>query len=552
MLLPGSEETQTVDTVSWVRILDDGRWRDGFLDPARCPQSSRIAVEVWVNLAVVDGLYFIRPPDWRLLWNYSRTVGVPATIRKTVSRYRERLRNQTFLSVGIGTVVEADSTAGAREGIRVAFVAPRHPQCVERMVLADVLLRPATQDWTLSSTEVVHVGLPNDVDLAAPEKLAGWSPWSEEPLDADELREALDTVEPLCRKALASPSRRRFPATPAVAEVRGREPTNRNRARPSAVLFGYGNYAKTAILPGVRDHLDITRIHEIDPVQIGRLSRRTDRAWDTSGVARPGPGHDVWLIAGYHHTHAPLALAALEAGAVAVVEKPLATTIDDATRLVAALGGGGRRLFGCFQRRYSPFNQWARADLGVEAGQPVSSFSIVYEVPLPARHWYRWPASRSRLTTNGCHWIDHFLYLNDFAAVRDRQVFAGGDDDVVVAVELVNSAVFSMTLTSRGSPRTGLENHVELRVGSRTVKMINDASYVAQDRHRVLRRRRLNRLDAYGRMYAAIAQAIVAGEPGDSARSVEATTTLTLGLEEDYAIALARRGDGGARPPTSR
>jgi len=75
---------------------------------------------------------------------------------------------------------------------------------------------------------------------------------------------------------------------------------------------------------------------------------------------------------------------------------------------------------------------------------------------------------------------------------------------------------------------------------------------VAQDRRRVLRRRRLNRLDAYGRMYAAIAQAIVAGEPGDSARSVAATTALTLGLEEEYASALAGRGDGDATPPTSR
>jgi len=448
-----------------VRLLD-GRWRDGFLDPARCLGSSRIAVEVFVNIAAVDDLYFAHSPDWRLLWNYTRTVGITATVRKTMSRHQERLRNQTFVSVGIGTVVEADPTAAVPEGTRVAFVAPRHPRCVERVVLADVLLRPVTQDWALSPTGMVHLGLPDDVERASAERLAGWSPWSEKPLGAEEVREALDTVEPLCRTALSAPGRRRFATGSPVAEVRSGAATNRGQGRPSAVLFGYGNYAKTAVLPGVREHLEVTRIHEIDPVQIGRLSRRPDWAWDTSGQARPGTRHDVWLIAGYHHTHAPLALAALEAGAVAVVEKPLATTIEDAASLVAALDGGGR-LFGCFQRRYSPFNQWARTDLGVEAGQPISAFSIVYEVPLPARHWYRWPSSRSRLTTNGCHWIDHFLYLNDFAPVRHRQVFAAGDDDVIVAVELVNGAVFSMTLTSRGSPRTGLENHVELRARTR-------------------------------------------------------------------------------------
>ncbi len=537
-----------------MRILD-GRWRDGFLDPARSPATSRIAVQVWVNVAMVDGLYFVRPPDWRLLWNYSRTVGVTATARKTVSRRQEHLRNQTFVSVGIGTILDSDSSAAATDtGGRVAFVAPRHPRCAERVVLPDMLLRPTQQHWSLPSTEVTHLGLPDSVHLPTVEALAGWSPWSGVALDPDEVREALDAVESVCQDALSSPARRRFPAGSVVTETREADVMEPDRHLPSAVLFGYGNYAKTAILPGVRDHLDVTRIHEIDPVQIGRVSPGTEWTWDTSGEARPGVRHDVWLIAGYHHTHASLALAALGAGAVAVVEKPLATTTDDATRLVTALeADSGRRLFGCFQRRYSPFNQWARADLGVEVGQPVSSFAIVYEVPLPDRHWYRWPASRSRLTTNGCHWIDHFLYLNDFAAVRDRQVFASGDDDVVVAVELVNGAVFSMTLTSRGSPRTGLENHVELRVGARTVKIANDAHYVAQDSRRVTRRRRLNRLDAYARMYEAIAEAVVAGAPGDSARSVAATTSLTLALEHEYEAALVRRrfGDGGPPMPTS-
>ena len=40
----------------------------------------------------------------------------------------------------------------------------------------------------------------------------------------------------------------------------------------------------------------------------------------------PDERFDVHLIAGFHHTHAPLACHALDAGAHAVVEKPLATT----------------------------------------------------------------------------------------------------------------------------------------------------------------------------------------------------------------------------------
>ncbi|MCK9876463.1 hypothetical protein MXD59_11875 [Frankia sp. Ag45/Mut15] len=237
------------------------------------------------------------------------------------------------------------------------------------------------------------------------------------------------------------------------------------------------------------------------------------------------------LIAGFHHTHAPLALAALRRGAVAVVEKPVVTTEADLDELEKHLDAGGR-LFACFQRRYSPMNAWLRADLRLaDATEPMLYSAVVFEEPLPARHWYRWPASRSRLVSNGCHWIDHFLWLNDFAPVRRQTVSVARGGTYTVYVELANDAALSLVLTSAGGSRYGLREHTELRANGVTVTIVDGARYTAEAGSRLLRRRRVNRLDAYPAMYRDICTRLVTGAPGDTAREIRATADLTLRLD---------------------
>jgi hypothetical protein len=183
----------------------------------------------------------------------------------------------------------------------------------------------------------------------------------------------------------------------------------------------------------------------------------------------------------------------------------------------------------------------------VGPGEAIHYHCIVYEVPLPRLHWYLWPNSRSRLTSNGCHWIDHFLFLNDYAAVRRSDLFVAGDGTISASLELENGAVFTMTLTEHGSERIGVQEHVELRAGGSTVRMVNGGLYEAEGPDRVLRRRRINKMESYFRMYRTIGRAVAEGRPGDSLRSIEVSTGAVLGLEE-----LLRRALEGAAPAPSR
>ena len=526
-----------------MKVLLSGRWLDAALDPHRDPSFVRVQVLAWLPLARVDDLSFRRSFSPRLVWNYVREVGARATLDKVASRYQERFRNEVCIAAGIGRVLEAPAGSGFAVGALVELIAPRHPLAVERAVLARELLRAASSELVarLEPSRLLLLGdaegagvLPGD--LAA---LAGWAPESDARPAPECLRRGLELARDALVRARWQDARALDVESPtAVAERRGapaRVPA-RVAGRPgvlSAALFGYGNYAKTAILPSLPREIRIDTVHEIDPLQIPLPWARRARAiaWDTSPSLRHDERPDVVFLAGFHHTHAPLAIAALERGAVAVVEKPVATTEEQLGRLVGALRAPGRRLFSCFHKRYSPLNDVARADLGVGRGEPISYHAIVYEVPLPARHWYRWPSSRSRIVSNGCHWLDHFLFLNDFAEVADADLTIGTDGTMSCAVSLANGAFCTMVLTDRGSERLGVQDHVELRAGGVTVTIENGARYRAEGPDRVLRRRSVSRLAAYRHMYQAIGRAIVNGGAGDSVESVEGSAGLALRLD---------------------
>lgn len=508
------------------------RWSDRRLDEHRSPAEVRVAVRAWANLRRLDDLYFVRPRSLRLLWNYTREIGPAATLAKVVSRRRERARNEKYAAVGYGVVVEPGDASGLDAGQPVAFLAPSHPACAERVVLPAGLVAAVDAAEIPGAPGAILLGQAAEAGDRWWEDLAGWSPYSGVELSADRGVEAMrGAVEALGR--VDWPRARRLPlAAPSpVAERReAAAPTATGRLR--GALFGYGNYAKTNILRNLPAAVAMAVIHEVDPAQIPPGD--TSVAWDTRPRPRADEAFDVAFIAGFHHTHAPLAAEALRRGAAAVVEKPAVVDEAQLVELLDAMRSTRGRLFTCFHRRYSPFNELAAVDLGTRPGDPISYHAIVFEVPLPARHWYRWPNSKSRVVSNGSHWLDHFLHLNAWSPVAEAGLAVGPDGTLNASVSLDNGAFLTLVLTDRGSPRLGVQDYVELRAGGVTVEVVNGASYVAKGGDRVLRRRRVNKITTYQRMYKSIFARILDGRLGDTPESLEASSGLILELERLY------------------
>ena len=493
-------------------LLDE--WRD----PER---GVRIDIEWLTPLKDVSEQYVSPPRSLRLLLTYVRRFGVADALLKVRSRLSERGRNRKTAALVQGTVVEGPAGKGLEPGTRLWAFAPNAAPDATRIVVDRAFVIPA--DAAADPLETTPDLPPSLVAQMA------WSPFSGRPIDEPAVNAALVDLCARLPRAAAPPVPR---PTSAVVE-RWRPPGSRPTCRPTAAIFGMGNYAKQLIAPNIPEGLELARVHELDPRQLAGWGRR-DVELDTAPWPRDDERHDLWFVAGYHCTHAPIALEALRRGGAVAVEKPLATTREELVQLRTVLESDpAARLFTCFQRRYAEYNAWIREDLQASPGDALNYDCIVYEIPLSPLHWYSWPSSRSRLISNGCHWIDHFMLLNDYSEVTAAQVIAGAHNGSLAYLRLANGAEFTMRLTEIGSPRIGVRDHVEVSLGGRTATIRNAQLYSAEDGVKTLRRRRVSVMAAYQTMYREICRRVLHGGPGEPVETLRSSLA-SIELDEAY------------------
>lgn len=507
-------------------------WRDGFLDYDCPPEQYRIEVKAFLNLESLDDFYVQPKRNWRLVLNYVKAIGVSEVARKIVSRSRESFRNDKCFSVGVGTVLTGPADGTFAESDQVLFFAPCHPPCVERLTLPGSLLAGAA-DVQLPVQEGKIIYLPPPPTVEPEEKwwneIRGWTPYSGTQLPTD--------MSALFKKSLSAVEQANWSQAQHLTsgtKVQSETPAAKSSSdKKSAVLFGYGQYAKTICLPNVQHGLDVCKIHEIDPMQLPANREKHTNGWSTRGEVNADDDYDVYLIAGFHHTHTSMAIKGLKKGAAVIVEKPIAVDSQQLEDLTSTLKETGGQLFSCLQKRYWRYNEWAREDLLLKDDTPVNYHCIIFELMLPDGHWYLWPNSGSRIISNGCHWLDHFLFMNNYAEPTSHAVHSTKNGTINCSVELENGAAFTMVLTDQGSPRIGVQEHIEMHTGGRSAKITQDA-YVSESDDRILRKSKVHKFDNFHRMYNSIISRIESGEPGDSLRAIEVSTNLMLSLEAQF------------------
>ncbi|MCH9763893.1 MAG: Gfo/Idh/MocA family oxidoreductase [Gammaproteobacteria bacterium] len=516
---------------SFVNVMHEGEWHNNFL-PCNLENGVELKVLRWALLSLIDELYFVRSKSWRLVFNYLKEIGVREVIKKVKSRRDEYLRNKKFLSIGLAMRMQ-----GTPEEQLVVFIAYCHPMCMSELVLPVEFVFPVSASNQLSAVDKTKLLFSDCREkVAIPPLLlsiAGWSVHSGHALSAlsDVSQSALNTAAfDLFFSVDWNKAQVFHQDTLASSTKVSRKMKKAVSLKPSAVIIGYGQYAKTNIIPNIKSRLEVKKIYEIDPLQIP--VNRGDIEWSTAPSIDPDDDYDVYFIASYHHMHTPAALCALEKGAVAVVEKPVVVDVMQLQALIACVFKNQGRLYSCYHKRFSAFNALAKQDLRVIKGEPINYHCIVHEVPLPKKHWYNWPNSHTRLVSNGCHWIDHFLFLNDYPEYSEVNGFVAADGTINCSVQAVNGALFTMILTDEGSSRIGVQDHIELRANGVTVSIKNGMRYFSEDSNRVLRRVSMSKLHAYRLMYQSIASDIKTGLHCDSLRSLTVNNQLMLDLEK--------------------
>ncbi|HDZ22175.1 hypothetical protein LCGC14_0367940 [marine sediment metagenome] len=175
---------------------------------------------------------------------------------------------------------------------------------------------------------------------------------------------------------------------------------------------------------------------------------------------------DIVVDAGPDFLHGPQCVAALEAGCHVLIEKPMATSVEDAQKLLAAEKKSGKIIMVDYTMRYShPWGTMMRAAKNGDIGD------IFYLAGFYIHDMWDWYDEKGQYTTpwridrdnpqnilfgGGCHGLDMVLYVMDGIAVKD--VFCAGnslsgsnmpiEDCFLVTMKFENGAVGKIMVSS--------------------------------------------------------------------------------------------------------
>jgi predicted dehydrogenase len=187
--------------------------------------------------------------------------------------------------------------------------------------------------------------------------------------------------------------------------------------------------------------IKLVGVCDVDPSRVKAVSER----WRVPGFGSveallTAVHPDVVHVTTPHHQHVPVALAALEAGCHVLTEKPVAHTVAEAERLIAAAGSVATRVGVVLQNRYNPTSVAIREALEAGTiGRPLGARAAVwwhrdaaYYAESPWRG--RWSeAGGGVLINQAIHTIDLLLWLvGDAAAVHGSASTLGLGDVIEV------------------------------------------------------------------------------------------------------------------------
>lgn len=225
-----------------------------------------------------------------------------------------------------------------------------------------------------------------------------------------------------------------------------------SETRPLRVaLLGYGHGGSVfhapliAATPGMR----VAAIVTSAPERRARAAREFPDAAILSSaddVWRNAAGYDLVVVTTPNRTHAPLALAAMDAGLPVVVDKPVAATVADAERLIEASERAGRMLSVFHNARWSNSFLTVRQILAEGLLGPVVRYEARMERYRPEPRAGAWrergaPEEAGGLLYDlGSHLIDQALVLfgqprRVYAELGRRRPHTEVDDDTFVAIE---------------------------------------------------------------------------------------------------------------------
>jgi len=254
-------------------------------------------------------------------------------------------------------------------------------------------------------------------------------------------------------------------------------PNRQARAGQTIGLIGCGNYPYTTIAYYLNRRAGrvIRGVMDIDINKAASLYERYKAAYytDDPQAVVNDDAVDLVYIASNHASHAEYAIAALDKGKNAYIEKPHVVSEDQLTRLVDAMRRSRGRVFLGFNRPGSRFGTIIADYLGRESGAAMYNWFVAGHAIDPD-HWYFRPEEGGRVLGNLCHWIDFILTLagQDMYPIEVNPTRAAGSDcDIAVTYKFADGTIAAITFSAKGHTFEGVKERFAAHKGNCLIEM---------------------------------------------------------------------------------
>jgi predicted dehydrogenase len=309
-------------------------------------------------------------------------------------------------------------------------------------------------------------------------------------------------------------------------------------------VIGAGRIAQVAHLPAATKAAGVTLVALSDPSEqlAAKVAARfgIDAYSDTADLL--ALDLDAVVIAAPDRYHLPLGLQALDAGRHVLMEKPLATSADEAQRLVDVAQARGLRLQTGCMKRHDPGLEFAKANVArigrilslqtwyrvMAASRPgiqrtLLPLLVVDETVRRIEDEAKADAQCYRLLTHGAHLFDGLRYLaGDLEWLSARHATVAGDDTWHGSAGIADGgglASFEITASvhgawSEGTDLYGERGHIRTRSPYVFSKLGSRVEVYVED-ERVATVPSFDDTDPFMRQLESFARAIIGGHETD-------------------------------------
>ncbi len=271
--------------------------------------------------------------------------------------------------------------------------------------------------------------------------------------------------------------------------------------------IGAGNFAKSVLIPAF--HAQVAVHMRAFCTSSGPTSKamaeRYGASFCTSNAEEVVLSDEIntVLITTRHDQHAPLALAALEAGKSVFVQKPLCIRPEELVKFVKAGRAGDPQLMVGFSRRFAPLAVHCR-DFFRDVDSPLHLTYRINAPALPEESWiHDAELGGGRILSEVCHFVDLLCFMSDSlpARVHAEPIAVPGSpnpnrESVCVTVRMQNDSLGVIHFLTTGDSSLSRER-LEVFGGGRSATMDN---FRTLELHQGARRR-VKKLSNYQKGY---------------------------------------------------